>query len=77
MSEFNLARNENESFEAYKARRADMNAKTKALNAASRNGGKLNTRANRPGKGIVAYSYGNMIRAHFAKKRREDKNGNS
>lgn len=67
-----MQRKENESFEAYKVRRAVANAAVKEINKATRNGGKENTRANRQGKGVVAYSYGNTLRAHFAKKRLEE-----
>lgn len=67
-----MQRKENESFEAYKVRRAAANVAVKEINKAARNGGKENTRANRPGKGVVAYSYGNTLRAHFAKKRLEE-----
>lgn len=65
-----MERKENESFEEYKLRRSISNQKVKDINKDSK-GGKANTRSNRPGKGIVAYSYGNMLRAHFAAKRLE------
>lgn len=69
-----MQRNENESFEDYKARRKASNQAVKDINKATRNAGKENPRANRPSKGVVAYSYGNMLRAHFAKKRLEEIN---
>ncbi len=66
-----MQRKENESFEDYKARRAISNKAVKDINKDSR-GGKEDTRANRPGKGIVAYSYGNLLRSHFAVRRLEE-----
>jgi hypothetical protein len=63
-----MQRNENESFSDYKARRAIANEAVKNINIATKNAGKTNTRANRVNKGVVAYSYGNLLRAAFAKK---------
>lgn len=62
-----MQRNPEESFEAYKARRAVANQAVKNINADSK-GGNANTRANRPGKGKISASYAEAIRMHFARK---------
>ena len=65
-----MQRNENESFEAYKARRAESNQAVKNINAASK-GASRNTpppRANRLHKGKISASYGEAIRMFFAQK---------
>lgn len=64
-----MQRNPEESFEAYKARRAISNQAVKDINKECRNGGTVNSRANRPGKGVKSTSYGELIRSHFALKR--------
>ena len=69
------ARKENESFEDYKARQKLEAKAVKDINKDSRSAkGQPSPRSNRPGKGIIALSYGNMLRAHFAKQAKEKLN---
>jgi len=63
-----MQRNENESFSDYKARRAIANEAVKQINTQAKGGDGVSARYNRPNKGVVAYSYGNLLRDHFAKK---------
>lgn len=65
-----MKRNENETFDAYKARRAIANEAVKNINAASKGAGRStpSPRIGRPNKGKVAASYAESIRMYFAKK---------
>lgn len=63
-----MQRNPEETFEAYKARRALANQAVKNINAESKGGNQPNPRANRPGKGKIGASYAEAIRMHFARK---------
>lgn len=65
-----MQRKEDESFEMYKIRRAASNFAVKQINAKTK-GGKGNNRDNRLYKGVMVASYGEVLRAHFAKKRLE------
>lgn len=60
-----MQRNENETFEAYKARRAIANEAVKNINAASKGGNGKPARHSRPHKGKIGASYGEALRVHF------------
>lgn len=66
-----MQRNENESFDAYKVRRAEANQAVKNINAECKGGKGPEPRFNRPNKGDVNWSYGEGLRRHFARKRAE------
>lgn len=63
-----MQRNENETFEAYKARRTIANEAVKNINASSKGGNGKPARHSRPHKGKIGASYGEALRMFFAKK---------
>lgn len=66
-----MKRKENESFEEYKARRAASNLAVKQINKDSRGGNRTSreiARANATYLGNKTYSYGELLRSHFARK---------